>query len=77
MENMFDSITQAESAANNQLSLNVLIGAKRLRLDHPELETIATDMELIAMMFALLNRRMQAIGALADMSDMIAEVSCD
>jgi hypothetical protein len=77
MENMFDSITQAESAADNQLSLNVLIGAKRLRVEHPELDTIASDMELIAMMFALLNRRLKAINALADMSEMIAEASCD
>ena len=68
------NITQHQAAEDNQLSFSVLIHAKVLREKYPELEAAAQDMELLAMMFALCHRRMNAAMEMLDMSKMLVEV---
>lgn len=71
-----DSITQQEAASDNQMSANALVGAHTLRrTNDPVLMGIAEDIEILAMMFALQNRRIQAVNIITDMSDMIARAA--
>lgn len=70
-----DSITQREAASDNNMSSDMLANAKRLRLQHPELDRVASDMEVMAMLFALLLKRMEQINRTSDMRGLIAAVS--
>lgn len=74
--NYLDSITQPQAAADNEMSANALIGALKLRRTmDPELVQIAGDIEILAMMFALQNRRIKAVNLITDMTDMIARAA--
>jgi hypothetical protein len=70
-----DSITQREAASDNNMSSDMLANAKRLRLQYPELDRVASDMEVMAMLFALLLKRMEQINRTSDMRGLIAAVS--
>ena len=70
-----DSITQREAASDNNMSADMLANAKRLRHQYPELDRVASDMEVMAMLFALLLKRMEQINRTSDMRGLIAAVS--
>jgi hypothetical protein len=70
-----NSITQREAASDNNMSSDMLANAKRLRLQYPELDRVASDMEVMAMLFALLLKRMEQINRTSDMRGLIAAVS--
>jgi hypothetical protein len=70
-----DSITQREAAADNNMSADMLANAKRLRLEYPELDRVASDMEVMAMLFALFAKRLEQIRRTSDVRELIAVVS--